>query len=343
MLGEFASKQLTVAWVIGCVSACASVPHSEHADEPSNHAPEVVDELAFHCARKVMGRDSPYRMPLAGKEANPELARYLSMIPPGARRTAFAAGLEPLLSRLFQANSGESGSRAAAFGMQDELTLRLVAFDAQVSSAAIEAGCTADMIRKVSADVAHRQQDRQLALTVTSLVLGAVSSTAAGAWTLADEESGTAPIVLGVAGGVVSTSFAFGALTDTPRAITYRHARNRLTPLWRGADPDHLYPSFVFRMLTLPTEGGEPPPRERMIQSWFEAAKGVLTPWQMRALFEGDGGEYDDRLLSLRAAMFEDLESEVQGVARDLELLDRALVRALFHPNLVHPPPAMPR
>jgi hypothetical protein len=47
-----------------------------------------------------MGKFSPYRMPLAGHEEDPTLARYLTVIPPRARRAAYAAGLEPLLARI---------------------------------------------------------------------------------------------------------------------------------------------------------------------------------------------------------------------------------------------------
>ncbi len=117
-------------------------------------------------------------------------------------------------------------------------------------------------------------------------------------------------------------------------AAEFRHPRNRLTPVVaRGADPDHLYPSFVFRMLTLPAAGGSRSPRDQLLETWNRKLDEELSDAAERAAAErlllGDGGVYDDDLLTLRAEMFEGLESAVNGMTRDLELLNRALVRVL--------------
>jgi hypothetical protein len=119
------------------------------------------------------------------------------------------------------------------------------------------------------------------------------------------------------------------------------HSRNRLTPIERGADPEHLYPSFVFRMLTSAAVPAGATPRDALLAAWQgQLDRGVASPRQesARQLLLGDGGEYDDQLLAVRAEMFESLESAVQGIARDLELLNRSLVRALT----TAPPPSSP-
>jgi hypothetical protein len=331
-------RRVVVAIAVGLAASagagCAAARREGRADA-RERASLFLRETDFHCARAAMDRYSPYRMPLAGAESDPTLAAYLVVLPPEARRAALAAGLEPMLARLLRdkATAGlEPTSRLMA--LQDELTLRLVAFHAQVAAAAFEAGCTADMIQKVLAERSHREQSRQVSIAVASLVAGALAGVAAGVWGLANPES-RAPPILAIAGGVAGTGLGAGALLHEDPPALFEHARNRLTPVWRGVDPDHLYPSFVFRMLTFPPVAGGHSPRDQLIGSWQQQLGGALPVSSLAAaeqLLLGDGGIYDDQLFTLRAEMFEGLESAVQGMARDLELLNRSLVRVLTAP-----------
>jgi hypothetical protein len=123
------------------------------------------------------------------------------------------------------------------------------------------------------------------------------------------------------------------------------HARNRLVPLASGVDPEHLYPSFVFRMLTYPDEVDHRTPREELLSAWQAQLDRTVPPSRRaaaRQMLLGEGGEYDDDLLALRAEMFESLESAVQGLARDLELLNRSLVRSLTSEVLPRAPTPAP-
>ena len=331
---------LVVLGLAGGAGGGCSAARTEGRADAQARAPSFLRETDFHCSRAAMDRDSPYRMPLAGPEPDPALAAYLAVIPAEARRAALAAGLEPMLARLLRekATSGPEAS-ARLLALQDELILRLVAFHAQLAAAAFEAGCTADMIQKVLAERSHREQSRQVSIAVASLVAGAVAGVAAGVWALADPDA-REPAVLAVAGGVASTGLGAGALLHEDRPALFEHSRNRLTPVWRGADPDHLYPSFVFRMLTLPPVTGGRTPRDQLLAAWQQQLSDALPGTAAGAAAQvllGEGGTYDDQLFTLRAEMFESLESAVQGMARDLELLNRSLVRVLTAPP---PPPA---
>jgi hypothetical protein len=313
-----------------CGSGCASVRTVD-----GQPATKAVDERDFHCARAIMDGASPYRMPLAGREPDPSLAATLSDIPYKARRAALAAGLEPLLSRLLVARAAApSGGSIEVLTLEEELTLRLVAFHAQLSAAAFEAGCTADMIQKLLPEFAHREQTRQLTITVASLVVGAIASVAAGTWSLTDNSS-RGPAVLGIAGGAATTGLGVAALTHKDRSIRFEHSRNRLAPLWRGTDPDHLYPSFVFHMLTYPDASDGRSPRDDLLAAWrlqLEQSTPAAEQGAARERLLSEGGTYDESLLTLRAEMFESLESAIQGLARDLELLNRWLVHSLTSP-----------
>ncbi len=307
-----------------------------HPERPGRAPP--TNESDFRCARATMGRDSPYRMPLAGPETDPRLAVHLDVLPPEARRTALAAGLEPLLARLLDERASAAGPQPSPqqLSMQDALLARVVAFHAQVSAAAFEAGCTADMIQKVLSERAHHEQSRQVTIAIGSLVAGAVAGVAAGVWGLSDGSS-RGPALLSVAGGVASTALGAVALTHEDPPLWFQHARNRLTPVWVGLDPEHHYPSFVFRMLTFASADGGRSPRDELLETWRRRLDDELTDAAERAAAErhllGEGGVYDDQLLTLRAEMFEGIESAVNGMTRDLELLNRSLVRVLATPQ----------
>lgn len=305
-----------------------------------------LDERDFHCARAIMDARSPYRMPLAGAETDPNLARYLSEIPYQARRAALAAGLEPLLSRLLAARAVSQGQPTVeGLALEEELNLRLVAFHSQISAAAFEAGCTADMIQKLLPEFTHKEQSRQQTITVASLVVGAIGSIVGGVWSLYDGSS-RGPATVGVGAGAAATLLGVAALTHGEREVRFEHARNRLVPLARNADPDHLYPSFVFRMLTSPDTSDGKSPRDDLLQLWQRQLEDSVPAAQQASARErllSDGGVYDESLLTLRADMFEALESTIQSLARDLELLSRWLVRSLAvapTANLTPAPPA---
>jgi hypothetical protein len=296
-----------------------------------------------------MGKDSPYRMPLAGKEQDPVLAARLDRLPQRARRAALAAGLEPMLSTILQEREAGKPPTIELLEREQELTLRLVALNAQVLAAAFEAGCTSDVLEKVATELGHREQARQLTIAELSLVLGAVLTTAAGVWTLTDDQS-HGPAVLGIAAGGVSTALGVAALNHEQRSIVLDHPRNRIAPIRRGSDPDHLYPTFVFRMLTFPDEPNGHTPRDELLARWQRELDEAVAPTEascVSQLLVSEGGRYDETLITLRAKMFETLESSLQGLARDLELLHRSLVRELAPqgpasaPSLPVAPPAL--
>ena len=316
--------------MIVCAAACVT---ASSGDLRGGMRP--LDERDFHCARAIMDSRSPYRMPLAGAEPDPNLARYLSDIPYQARRAALAAGLEPLLSRLLATRTASQGQPTVeGLAMEAELNLRLVAFHSQISAAAFEAGCTANMIQKLLPEFTHKEQSRQQAITVASLVVGAIGSVAGGIWSLHDGSS-RGPATVGIGAGAAATLLGVAALTHGEREVRFEHARNRLVPLARGSDPDHLYPSFVFRMLTSPDTSDGKSPRDDLLQLWQRQLEDNVPEAQQASARErllGDGGVYDESLLTLRADMFEALESTIQSLARDLELLSRSLVRSLAVP-----------
>lgn len=294
-----------------------------------------LDELDFRCAREPMRGDSPYRMPLARQETDPVLAAQLDVFPPRARRAVLAAGLEPLLSRILQERAASTVPSFELIEREHELELRLNALTAQVSAVEFEARCTSDMLQRIAEGLGQREQSRQLAIAATSLVAVAALGTAAGVWALLDDNS-HGPIVVGIVGSGAATALGIMALTRDQPPIRFVHQPNRLTPIEQGTDPDHLYPTFVFRMLTFPEPYQPQSPRDVLLASWQRELEQTLSASETASasvLLRGRGGWYDETLLGLRARRFQQLELSVQGIARDLELLDRSLVRLFTMPG----------
>ncbi|HEX5660166.1 MAG TPA: hypothetical protein VFX59_23390, partial [Polyangiales bacterium] len=107
-----------------------------------------------------------------------------------------------------------------------------------------------------------------------------------------------------------------------------------------GKDPDHLYPSFVFRMLTARYQGDAHPPRDALLQD-FDAILRSKVPDVKHAraleILGGTGSYYPREMLEAREAFLHAVEFAVAGVARDLELFNRTAVRLFVTPPA--PPP----
>ncbi|HEY0468527.1 MAG TPA: hypothetical protein VGC79_30240 [Polyangiaceae bacterium] len=330
MPGFCSQWAVAAALLIGCGPTRQTTIRDSH--DPSGIPP--LDERNFHCSREPMPADSPYRMPLAREETDPVLAAHLAVLPPRARRTALAAGLEPLLARILQERAASAERSFELMEREHELELRLNALSAQVSAVAFEARCTSDAIEKAEANFLQGEQTRQVTIAIVSLTVVAALATAAGIWALTDDES-HGPIVLGIVGGGVATGLGALALTHEAHPIRFTHQPNRLAPIELGSDPEHLYPTFVFRMLTFPQPQG-PSPRDVLVAAWQRELDETLPPkeaFAAAALLRSSGGRYEDVLLALRSRRYQDLELAVQGIARDLELLDRSLVRLFTMPG----------
>jgi hypothetical protein len=214
---------------------------------------------------------------------------------------------------------------------RQDLGMRLISLETQLAAVIFEAECTGELIEAMTFALEDRADLRELRLALGSLVVGALSATVAGIWDLKRGDS-KGPAVLGLSGGIGSAALGGAAFVKRVQHTHFAHARNLLSPVQRGVDEAELFPRFVFRLLTLPAPGGMPSPRDRLLLRFREIIdQSVATERRAEAeqLLYGVGGQYDQDLLSVRERLYDALESELNAQARDLELLDRFLVRAL--------------
>lgn len=264
-----------------------------------------------------------YDLPLDGPVADAELAGYLREVAPEVRRVAQAAGVEPLLAELLRAAATDASGAPVA--LKVELVMRMSALEIQVASLLFETACVGNQMEAVLRELERRQRARDVALTVTSILVGAVAATAGGIWELRGR-GGDGPAALVIGGGVASASLGLVAFIPERRAVVFPHPRNLLAPVFRGEDPRGLYPTFVFRMLTAPSLGDGSTMRDEVLRAWDRLIREGVPPGQ-RALAEavlyGEGGIYDAALVDVREQMFDVLESHINAIDHELELLYR--------------------
>jgi hypothetical protein len=283
------------------------------------------------CVRAFVGKNSPYReLPF-----QPIEDPLLDPVPPEARRTARAAGLEPLIvSALRERQAAGSTATVPFVAAKQDLGLRLISLETQLAAVIFEAECTGELIEAMAFELDQQTQSRGLVYAISSLVVGSALATAAGIWDLTGDES-PGPAVMALAGGVGGAALGAAAFVPRKGSLHYQHPHNLLRPVVANEDPEQLYPGFVFRLLTLPAPSGQSP-RERLLAAWREQIEQDVPAAEQRGvvrLFYGDGGMYKQDQLALRERMYDALESQLNALARDLELLDRFLVRELAPPE----------
>jgi hypothetical protein len=313
-----------LAWLV-----CLSFVGCVRADRrPRFHANY---EHQAHCARPIMPNGSPYRLPLAEPLRDPSaLALLDAELPNEARRAARAADLEPLIVSLLRRQRSGDTSSSEYLSEREELTLRIIAFDAQMVSLAFEVACTRRRIDDLLATLDAQERRRQRGLAAGSLVVGASTGTISGGWGLAGSNAVFAPALVAVAGGLITTALGAAALLVPERSVLLEHHHNLLRPVLEGDDPEHLFPSFIFRMISARYPGDVMTPRELLL-AHVDSLVTEVVPRRERdhtwRVLGSDGGMYSRRQLEARAGCFHLLEQAVGGVARQLELLDRRLVR----------------
>jgi len=306
-------------------TGCAAGEHTARGPEPDPWAGRGRE-----CVRPFVGRDSPYSELLRkADEADPVLAA----VPPEASRTMRAADLAPLVARALKGAARHARPSIDALVTRQDLGMRLISLETQLAAVIFEAECTGELIEAMTFELEDRSDMRELRLALGSLIVGALSATAAGIWDLTRGDS-VGPAVLGLSGGVASAALGGAAFVKRPEHMRYIHGRNLLLPVVHGSDDAELFPRFVFRLLTLPAPDGGPSPRDRLLLRWQTLISDVVDADRRKAteqLLYGVGGTYNQDQLSLRERLYDALESELNAQARDLELLDRFLVRALEH------------
>lgn len=311
-----------VVWSL-VLTGCATAWGPGIPSTPSRRAIEGPSGDEPRCVRRASRSENLYPLPLAGPVTDPELASWLGEIPADVRRVAQAAGLEPALARLLRDRAG-AAPIAEVLARRQAIALHIESMKTQLDAMGFELDCAGDLLEAFQGSIEADESGSEIRWTVMSLVVGAAGTVAAGAWELAGP-AGNGPSILGIASGVAATGLGLAAFVHPPRDILLEHERNLLAPVATGEDPDRIYPSFVFRLLTLPSDDG-PSPRDVLRSRFDEILSSTVSAGERsraEALLFGRGGVYDKRLVNVREQMLDELETVVATFSHDVELLQR--------------------
>jgi hypothetical protein len=321
-------------WLTFAMTGCA-VPLGAG---PSARAP--ANAIAFtpsinKCARVALGVESPYRVPLPQPVHDEKSLAVLALVPHEVRRTMQAAGIEALVVKVLAERAARSrGTTTELLALQERLGMHMRALEAQLASILYEIDCTGDEVEGFLHDLEHREHRKELALTIASLSVAGAAAVTAGALALSEHHP-RAEAIVGLSGGVASAGLGVSAFAHRSPTIAFRHERNLLAPLAGGEDAEHMFPSFVFRLLSSHVEGAGTAPAASLVQRYrallvrdFGPQEGALRT----AVVFGGGGIYDKSLLGTRQDILDDLEALLGGFRRDVEVLERYLLQ-LFGPE----------
>jgi hypothetical protein len=201
-------------------SACSVMPSVGRPPEAPSRALSVSERKLSRCPRSAAGAGQPFREALPGEVTDPDLRRYADRLPPDVRRTAVAAGVEPLIARLLRERHRTRGEPTIeTLALRNELDERLGSLPGQLLATEFECECviaaTDDALRRN--DELERGRERDL--TIATLIVGAAFSLGAGGWDLANRHANDpavpdGPITAAIVGAAVTAGLgAAGAST----------------------------------------------------------------------------------------------------------------------------------
>jgi len=326
-------------WVLSlCESGCGVALQAGRPASTSGDAIVIRESQTARCVRSPHGRGSTFREGVPGPVVDPGLLPHLARFTPEVGRTAVAAGVEPLLAQLLRERARAHGEPTPlVLELRQRLAERVAALSGQLLAVEFECECIVAAIGDALEVHEDGEEERERALTIATLVTGAGLGLVAGGWDLANSHTASpdapdGPLVTAIVGGLVTTALGAAILVPSPRPLVFVHEHNLLAPIASGSDEGLLYPTFVFRLFTLPAEGGGGAPRDALLREW-RATWGDSVDDPARPLAEailyGAGGTYDPPLLALRMRLFEELETMLDSFSRHVDALSRGIADAL--------------
>lgn len=298
----------------------------------------VRSHQSERCLHGASGREGAFREPLPGPLTDQTLLPFVASLDPGVRRTAAAAGIEPLLARLLARRRDDGATPSPEqLSMRAELAERVATLEVQLNAMEFEVDCVRGLVFEVLAAYDEIETDRQLELTVWTLGVGAATGVAATLWDVANAHTTEpawedGPVAVSVAGAAATTALGAITLVREPRASLYLHEHNVLTPIVTGDDPDMIYPVFVFRLLTLPAVDAGPTPREALAALFDDLLHDGASEDELdvaREVLYGAGGIYDEDLLRAHQEHLRELGATLDSFAREIDTLTETLASTL--------------
>jgi hypothetical protein len=238
-------------------------------------------------------------------------------LPQGASRDAQLASLLGLRDANSEGAAMPSDARARVVERVALATLAIDATSAELECESERAVEAADYVtRKQTYDVQGLTIGSIAAATITG-VLSVLLST--------HNASSTTQDTTAISGGAVTGGLGIATFFVHPQ-MRFDHPRNLLTDVWRGARVSTTYPAIVWAYLSRPafSNKGDAGIREKIVKRWVTLHE--VQDGDAPLLF-GTGGTYDADALRERAALLNDVKTEVELAHQDILAFAARLLR----------------
>lgn len=237
--------------------------------------------------------------------------------------------LLPLLHQLARLEANQDAFTKTNRVRQRLLT-RLQLATLEVSSLVAELECEVHRADEVQDRLKNSQERRRTSQTLLSVILGGFVNVVTGGFGIATGAGNTAHIV-SIAGGTMEVLFGTSANFTKVRQ-EFRHPHNHLAKIWTGEESPSYFSPSIWRFLTKANRrdlGGQSL-RDVLLRDWQEEDRlgksGSEQEKQRIALILGTGGIYDADDLHIREAMLYQLESVIELMHQEQEILLREVL-----------------
>ena len=205
-----------------------------------------------------------------------------------------------------------------------EINNRIDLTSLEISSVSAELDCEEERINQIASYLKDREIKRESKFTVGSIILGSLTAIATGILLSSNDGSNTSEFI-SVGVGIADAVFGVLILTNN-RKIEFNHPRNVLREIWLATETSSVYPPSIRYYLNYrsPNTKSDITIREQLIENWktfgqVSSKKGKSAT--TTDLYFSDGGTYSTDQLENRAKMYDQIESTIKLMKKDLRNL----------------------
>ncbi|MFY1826004.1 hypothetical protein ACN47A_08835 [Myxococcus fulvus] len=237
---------------------------------------------------------------------------------------AHAAGVLAPLEALARLEPG-ADARVQREALLGDIELRLLLFSTTLSSVSAELECEARRTAQMASLLDANETRRQTLLTVSSIVVGALTTTATA---ILDDDR--ANDIIDITGGAVGAGLGLAALFSFP-SLDFDHPRNLLADIWLQPARSADFPASLWFVLSHKDFSNEQRHaiRYNVRARWI--AFGYVDETGGDAPYFGRGGRYTLDALKTRANMLGELQAAVRLIHQNLQVLLTKLVTVSRH------------
>jgi hypothetical protein len=285
----------------------------------------ILQENLGEC-RRISLHLKPYPQPKPLHEI-PQTAALYQHFSTRSINIANAFGFLPSLERyidlnLFLRKKKDEFKHFELLDTRQLLYNKILQASIEVSSIASELNCEAEKNYQLAYFLRQKQQQRERAFTFAAIAVGAGAGIAS-AFLLSDPDKLD---LIGVGAGIAEVGFAIGILASEEN-INVKHRHNHLSDLWFAKDTSETFSSPIWYYLNYndPSHRGQISVRAQLVEKWIHyghlAENKTKKRDELIGKFFGHGGRYSADELSNRAIMYGQVQSFINLMKQDLDLL----------------------